>query len=79
MADFASFSIRFFYYAGQVIGMIGFLALLGLAIYGAAVAWIAAMNRWRDIFNAERTFDDFKEYVAHREEFNSWRKEQRRK
>ena len=44
--------------------------VLGLAIYAAGVAWIAASNKWRDILRAESLIY---EYRMNRKAYIEWR------
>lgn len=59
---------------GAVFMLIGGVALvaivLGLAVYAAALAWIAASNKWRDILRAESLIY---EYRMNRKSYIEWR------
>lgn len=59
---------------GAAVMLIGGVALaaivLGLAVYAAGLAWIAASNKWRDILRAESLIY---EYHMNREAYIEWR------
>ena len=59
---------------GAAVMLIGGVALvsivLGLAVYPAGLAWIAARNKWRDILRAESLIY---EYRMNREAYIEWR------
>lgn len=44
--------------------------VLGLAVYAAGLAWIAASNKWRDILRAESLIY---EYRMNRKAYIEWR------
>ena len=60
--------------SGAAVMLIGGVALvsivLGLAVYAAGLAWIAASNKWRDILRAESLIY---EYRMNREAYIEWR------
>lgn len=59
---------------GEAFMLIGGVALvaivLGLAVYAAGLAWIAASNKWRDILRAESLIY---EYRMNRKAYIEWR------
>lgn len=59
---------------GAAVMLIGGVALvaivLGLAVYAAGLAWIAASNKWMDILRAESLIY---EYHMNREAYIEWR------
>lgn len=57
--------------AFMLIGGVALVAIvLGLAVYSAGLAWIAASNKWRDILRAESLIY---EYRMNREAYIEWR------
>lgn len=57
--------------AFMLIGGVALVAIvLGLAVYAAGLAWIAASNKWRDILRAESLIY---EYRMNREAYIEWR------
>lgn len=60
---------------GAALMLIGGVALvaivLGLAVYAAGLAWIAASNKWRDILRAESLIY---EYRMNRDSYIKWRR-----
>lgn len=62
---------------GAAVMLIGGVALvaivLGLAVYAAGLAWIAASNKWRDILRAESLIY---EYRMNREAYIEWREKE---
>nr|DAG35519.1 MAG TPA: hypothetical protein [Bacteriophage sp.] len=58
--------------AFMLIGGVALVAIvLGLAVYAAGLAWIAASNKWRDILRAESLIY---EYRMNREAYIEWRR-----
>lgn len=58
--------------AFMLIGGAALVAIvLGLAVYAAGLAWIAASNKWRDILRAESLIY---EYRMNREAYIEWRR-----
>ena len=58
--------------AFMLIGGVALVAIvLGLAVYAAGLAWVAASNKWRDILRAESLIY---EYRMNREAYIEWRK-----
>ena len=57
--------------AFMLIGGVALAAIvLGLAVYAAGLAWVAASNKWRDILRAESLIY---EYRMNREAYIKWR------
>ena len=57
--------------AFMLIGGVALVAIvLGLAVYAAGLAWIAASNKWRDILRAESLIY---EYRMNRKAYIEWR------
>ena len=57
--------------AFMLIGGVALVAIvLGLAVYAAGLAWVAASNKWRDILRAESLIY---EYRMNREAYIKWR------
>lgn len=62
--------------AFMLIGGVALVAIvLGLAVYAAGLAWIAASNKWRDILRAESLIY---EYRMNREAYIKWREKANR-
>ena len=64
--------------AFMLIGGVALVAIvLGLAVYAAGLAWIAASNKWRDILRAESLIYEYrmnrKVYIEWRENANKTR------
>jgi hypothetical protein len=58
--------------AFMLIGGVALVAIvLGLAVYAAGLAWVAASNKWRAILRAESLIY---EYRMNREAYIEWRK-----
>lgn len=58
--------------AFMLIGGVALVAIvLGLAVYAAGLAWIAASNKWRDILRAESLIY---EYRMNRDSYIKWRR-----
>lgn len=57
--------------AFMLIGGVALVAIvLGLAVYAAGLAWVAASNKWGDILRAESLIY---EYRMNREAYIEWR------
>ena len=55
----------------MLIGGVALVAIvLGLAVYAAGLAWVAASNKWRDILRAESLIY---EYRMNRKAYIEWR------
>lgn len=58
--------------AFMLIGGVALVAIvLGLAVYAAGLAWVAASNKWRDILQAESLIY---EYRMNRDAYIKWRR-----
>lgn len=58
--------------AFMIVGGAALVAIvLGLAVYAAGLAWIAASNKWRDILRAESLIY---EYRMNRDAYIEWKK-----